>query len=51
MLRVLHDRRKPKQHRLEIFKELHTKNFAEKISDALICQKEMRQDKKLERRE
>ena len=40
-----------KQRRLAILEELRTKNVTEKFGDALIWQKEMRQDKKLEGRE
>jgi hypothetical protein len=47
----LQQKRSQKQRRLEIFKELQTKNVAEKFGDALAWQKEMRQDKKLSGRE
>ena len=47
----LQQKKSQKQHRLEIFKELQTKNVAEKFGDALAWQKEMRQDKNLPGRE
>jgi hypothetical protein len=47
----LQQKRSQKQRRLAIFKELQTKNVAEKFGDALAWQKEMRQDKKLPGRE
>ena len=47
----LQQKRSQKQHRLAIFKELQTKNVAEKFGDALAWQKEIRQDKKLAGRE
>jgi hypothetical protein len=47
----LQQKRSQKQRRLAIFKELQTKNVAEKFGDALAWQKEMRQDKKLAGRE
>ena len=47
----LQQKRSQKQRRLEIFKELQTKNVAEKFGDALTWQKEMRQDKNLPGRE
>ncbi len=47
----LQQKRSQKQRRLEIFKELQSKNVAEKFGDALAWQKEMRQDKKLPGRE
>jgi hypothetical protein len=47
----LKQKKSQKQRRLEIFKELQTKNVAEKFGDALTWQKEMRQDKKLAGRE
>jgi hypothetical protein len=47
----LQQKRSQKQRRLAIFKELQTKNVAEKFGDALAWQKEIRQDKKLPGRE
>jgi len=47
----LQQKRTQKQRRLEIFKELQTKNVAEKFGDALAWQKETREDKKLAGRE
>jgi hypothetical protein len=47
----LQQKRSQKQRRLAIFKELQTKNVAEKFGDALAWQKETRQDKKLANRE
>jgi hypothetical protein len=47
----LQQKRSQKQRRLAIFKELQTKNVAEKFGDALAWQKEMRQDKNLPGRE
>lgn len=47
----LQQKRSQKQRRLAIFKELQTKNVAEKFGDALAWQKEMREDKKLAGRE
>jgi hypothetical protein len=37
------------QRRLAIFEELRTKNISEKFGDALTWQKEVRQDRKLEK--
>jgi|WetSurMetagenome_2_1015567.scaffolds.fasta_scaffold22056_5 hypothetical protein len=37
------------QHRFAIFEELRTKNISEKFGDALAWQKEVRQDRKLEK--
>jgi hypothetical protein len=47
----LQQKRSQKQRRLEIFKELQSKNVAEKFGDALAWQKEIREDKKLAGRE
>lgn len=47
----LQQKRTQKQRRLAIFKELQTKNVAEKFGDALAWQKETRQDKNLPGRE
>ena len=47
----LQQKKSQKQQRLEIFKELQTKNVAEKFGDALTWQKEIREDKKLAGRE
>lgn len=47
----LQQKRSQKQRRLEVFKELQSKNVAEKFGDPLAWQKEMRQDKNLPGRE
>lgn len=47
----LQQKRSQKQRRLEVFRELQSKNVTEKFGDALAWQKEIREDKKLAGRE